>query len=64
MRTKKESPTAIEKIIAMSWTGAKFGAHILWFSSTGEYFETVEYELHRPPGVRGIYIFHFLDPFY
>ena len=26
----------------------EFGAHILWLSSTDEYFETVEYELQTP----------------
>ena len=29
-------------------------AHTLQFCSTGEYFETVEYELHRPLGARDI----------
>ena len=27
-------------------------AHTLQFCSTGEYFETIEYELHRPLGAR------------
>ena len=31
----------------------------LWSDSTHEYFETVEYELHRPAGLWDIHTFHF-----